>query len=190
MVMIRNYVMLFFFLIFYSCTTTQILLKDGKTKVLKDFASIKTKYQKNKFFPLESFYVIDFEIKGKNDFEIENSSKPWSDNDSFKKYIKFYENGNVNFFYLQEIDDKSFDPDYNGDRGFYYFIDKENFIIKVYIQTGEWGWMKSVETYYGKIEGDKILLRTKHNYAGTNDYRIEVFKETDFRPKKKYDSNW
>lgn len=188
MVTNRNFILLCFALVFSSCTP-QLLLKNGRTKVPKDFGALKAKYQKNKSFPLKDLYAISYEIKGKRDFKIDENFKPWYDNDSFKKYVKFYENGNVNFFYLQEINDYSFDPNYNGDRGFYYFIDNENFIIKIYVRTGEWGG-KSYETYYGKIDGDKILLRTKHNYAGTNNFKIEVFKETDFRPKKKHNSNW
>lgn len=189
MVTIRNFVMLCFALMFSSCIPSQILLKNGRTKVPKDFVSIKVKYQKNKFFPLNDLFVIDYNITGKNNFKIEESSKSWNYSNSFKKYLRFYGNGNVNFFYLQEIDDNSFDPDYNGDRGFYYFLDDKNFIIKIYVRTGEWGG-KSYETYYGKIDGDKILLRTKHNYPATNDFRIEVYEKYDFQFKEKYDSNW
>ncbi|MBS1572470.1 MAG: hypothetical protein JST62_08775 [Bacteroidetes bacterium] len=103
--------------------------------------------------------------------------------------MKFYENGNVNFFYLQDINYNSFDPNYHGDRGFYYFIDKKNFIIKIYVKTDDWGG-KNFKDYYGKIEGDKILLRSKQNYAGTNDFGIDVFKETNFQTPKTYKANW
>lgn len=134
-------------------------------------------------------YLISYNTIGKSDFKITDHSKHWNDTDSYRTFIKFYENGNVNFFYLKEIDDNSFDPDYTGDRGFYYFLDNQSFIIKIYVQTDEWGG-KSYETYRGKIDGDKILLRTNHNLAGTNDYIIEVFKKSDFQAKKIYNTNW
>lgn len=188
MVTIKNFLICFVFLLLNSCTSSQIL-NNGKTKVPRDFSKIKSKCQLNKFSPLNNIYVEEYHTIGKKDFSINEDAKPSNYNNSFKTFIKFYDNGNVNFFYLQDINYNSFDPDFDGDRGFYYFIDKENFIIKIYVKTDDWGG-KSFKDYYGKIDGDKILLRTKQNFQGKDNFILEVYKKTDFQTPKTYKANW
>lgn len=171
-----------------SCIQINVL-NDGRTKVPKDLNKIKKEYQTIKYFPFNSeIYELQYNITGIADFQIIENTKPWNYNDSYKKYLKFYENGNVNFFYIQNIDEKSFDPSFHGDRGFYYFLDDKNFIVKIFVQTDEWGG-KSFVDYFGKIDGKKILLSQKRKYAGTKTYLIEVFEKSKLNIKK-YESEW
>lgn len=192
--MVKYLILLSAMLSFNSCTTKTTLLEDGLTKVPSEDDFFKNKHmfhnQILKHIETDVIYVEEYSYLSKdNDFQRKNEKLEVATGGQYKTVYRFYKNGCVNLFTINQLEDftlNTFNPDYRGSRGVYYlknnYVNVDFFGVKGYFLGKDYG----VLSKKIKIEGDTLLIKSnsEKNY-------IQVFsKQRIPNEYLKYNADW
>lgn len=140
-----------------SCIQT-VYLPKNKVKVPKDINFFKEKYKTK--YNVISPTDIDTSVMYKEIFYINQENEVFihTDHDSF---LKFYPNGNVNYFSKQKGLEMEFNPFETGYRGVTYFSTKKNKQIISLVEPVTGLLTYGVRDYYASVKNDTLLIKRR-----------------------------